>query len=229
MAKRRTIQAVVFDLDDTLFLERHYVRSGYKAVADHLRNQLGRADRFEAWLWGQFLSGRRERLFDLLCERFELSLDCWGIGEMVEIYRCHRPVLVPCRGMAALLERLRRRGKKLALLSDGFLPAQRLKLEALGLERFFEAVLFTEELGRLAWKPSTVAFERLSKQLQVPHEACAYVADNPAKDFLPGNKLGWLTIQWRRRGQVHADQKWPFGGKPRRVVRNAQELVRLLG
>ena len=31
------IHAVVFDLDDTLYLERYYVRSGYRAVAEHLQ------------------------------------------------------------------------------------------------------------------------------------------------------------------------------------------------
>jgi len=150
------------------------------------------------------------------------------VAELVEVYRRHAPAIRPCRGVVEVLAALRRRGMKLALLSDGFLPAQRLKLDALGLAGWFDAVLFTESIGRGAWKPSPVGFERLRRRLGVPNEACAYVSDNPAKDFVAPNALGWLTVQWRRPGQVHAANAAPPGGRPKRIVRSGPELLRVL-
>ena len=222
------IRAVIFDLDDTLYLERNYVRSGFAAVGEHLRQKLARGNAFEQWMWRQFLAGRREKVFDALSQRFRLGLCSADIAELVRVYRDHRPGIRPARGVEAMLTQLRRRRMKLAVLSDGFLPAQRMKFEALGLARMFRTAVFTEELGRDAWKPSPRSFELIRKRLAVSHAACAYVGDNPAKDFLAPNSLGWLTVQWRRTGQVHAHKPAPDGGRPRRVVRSAPELLRLL-
>ena len=57
MARPLTIQAVVFDLDDTLYPERDYVRSGYRVVARHLAGMLKRDEPMDTWLWKRFLSG----------------------------------------------------------------------------------------------------------------------------------------------------------------------------
>ncbi len=224
----RHVRAVVFDLDDTLFLERNYVRSGFAAVGEHLRLKTRRQDDFERWMWRRFLAGRSAGMFDSLASRFDLGLTGGEIRRLVRVYRRHRPDIRPPRGIEAVLASLRRRRLKLGLLSDGFLPAQRLKLEALGLEKYFHKVIFTERMGRSAWKPSPVGFESIRRAMGVPHAGCVYVADNPAKDFLAPNGLGWLTIQWRRSGQVHADKPAPRGGKPQRVIRSGPQLLRLL-
>jgi putative hydrolase of the HAD superfamily len=36
-------------------------------------------------------------------------------------------------------------------------------------------------------------------------EQCVYIADNPIKDFISPNRLGWRTIRIRRSGGIHAD------------------------
>jgi len=224
----RKIQAVIFDLDDTLFLERYYVKSGFEAVATYLCNMIGEKKSFERWMWRRFLAGKSEKMFDSLNEHFSLNLSKDQIAKLIAVYRQHNPKIKPCRGVKNLLTNLKQRGKKLGLLSDGFLPAQQLKLRAINLERFFDAILFTEEISRSAWKPSPIGFEKIRAKLNVPHRACAYVADNPAKDFLAPNKLGWLTIQWRRRGQIHADNPPPKGGKPKQIVHTSKELLKIL-
>jgi putative hydrolase of the HAD superfamily len=252
--RNQPIRAVVFDLDDTLFLERQYVRSGLAAVAKHLRRRLGRKERFERWMWRRFCAGRREGMFDALYEHFGLGPSLIAandaamapappIAKLVELYRRHRPAIRPARGVEALLKELRRRGFLLGLLSDGYQPAQRLKLEALGLARYFDAIVFTEDLGRKAWKPSPRGFAAIRTQLshvrtrrlgkaaalvRPPHAACAYVADNPAKDFLPANKLGWLSVQFLRRGQLHAGNAAPVGGRPKAIVRSSGALIKAL-
>ena len=225
---RRTIRAVVFDLDDTLYFEPDYVRSGFSAVGAHLRQRLRRREAFETWMWRRFRAGKRAGMFDALNEHFSLGLDKREILALVRRYRDHRPALAPARGVVALLSELRRRGIKLGLLSDGYQPGQRRKLAALGLRRYFDAIVFTEDIGRSAWKPSPRGFVRIRGKLGVPHECCGYVGDNPGKDFLPPNRLGWLTVHWRKRRQVHADTPAPRGGKAKRTVRSARELLKVL-
>jgi len=217
------IKVVVFDLDDTLYPERQYIRSGYAAVGRHLRRRLSRDEPFERWLWRRFLAGKAERAFDALSEQFGLGLSAEQIAELVVVYREHRPQISPYGGAAELLGLLHGR-YRLGLLSDGFLPAQRWKLEALKLRRFFDAVVFTEEIGREAWKPSTAGFEMLRDHFGAADTQCVYVADNPAKDFLGPGKLGWLTIQWLHPGQIHAGNPAPPGGDPQRIARSPGQI-----
>jgi putative hydrolase of the HAD superfamily len=223
MANRSTIRAVVFDLDDTLYAERDYVRSGYRAVAGRLAGEGGDAKALEAYLWGCLLGGNSARAFDAAGAHFGLNLSPQRIVELVEVYRSHPPDIRPWGGIPEFLGRLHE-CFRLGLLSDGFLPAQERKLDALKLRRFFDEVLFTEQLGREAWKPSAAGFEALARRLALPHEALAYVADNPAKDFVAPNALGWRSIQYLRPGQVHAHNPPPPGGQPQRTVRTLEEL-----
>lgn len=218
------IQVVVFDLDDTLFAERDYVRSGYQAVCEHLAGR-GRIDARQGldFLWSRFLSGQTGGALEALSEAFDLKLTPADIQELVRVYREHAPRIEPYDGVSELLGRLHA-DYRLGLLTDGYQPAQTLKLAALRLERFFDAAVFTEDLGRSAWKPSPKGFELIARRLGAPRAGCCYVGDNPAKDFLAPNQLGWRTIQYLHPGQVHAANAAPDGGSPQFVVKAPQEL-----
>jgi len=227
MPANAEIQAVVFDLDDTLYAERDYVAGGYRAVADHLSRTRRTDEQFEQWLWQRFESGRSAGAFDALNEHFHLDLTQDQIGELVTVYREHPPAIRPAEGAAEFLSGLRGQFR-LGLLTDGFLPAQQLKLEALGIAELFDAVVFTEKLGRESWKPSPAGFEEVVRKLGVPHTACVYVADNPAKDFVAPNKLGWLTIQLRRAGQIHAHKPAPQGGQASETATSWDRIAAIL-
>jgi putative hydrolase of the HAD superfamily len=220
--------AVVFDLDDTLYLERHYVRGGYAAVAQKMAENSGDANVLAQWMWERFLAGSSARMFDAANEHFALHLDPAQLASLVEAYRCHRPRIEPeeeaARAMAALAPRA-----KLGLLSDGFLPAQQLKLEALHLASAFTAVVFTEALGRQFWKPDPAGFRLVAERLGVSHADCAYVADNLSKDFVAPNALGWRTVLWRRPGQIHTKLAAPAGGTPQMTAHDHLQLLVALG
>lgn len=228
MTQDMTIRAVVFDLDDTLYPERDYVHSGYGAVARHLQDSIGRREDFQGWLWNRFLAGQYDRAFNALSDHFRLGLSEEQIGELVSLYREHSPEIRPGAGIVDLLERLGGRCR-LAILSDGLLPAQQLKLDALHIAQFFDTVVFTESLGPQAHKPSPAGFEAVAAKLDVPHDACAYVGDNPAKDFAAPNALGWRTIQYRFDGQIHAHKPALPGGQPQMVVTSPEDILAAIG
>ncbi|NQU74831.1 MAG: hypothetical protein HQ546_00785, partial [Planctomycetes bacterium] len=64
------IGAVVFDLDDTLSLERDYVRSGYRAVAKLLGERFPQAPDIEQWMWQRFCLGQTANMFNAAGEHF---------------------------------------------------------------------------------------------------------------------------------------------------------------
>ena len=223
MARPLDIQAVVFDLDDTLYPERDYVRSGYRVVTRHLAGMLKRDEPMDTWLWNRFLSGHSGGAFDALNDQFKLGLSAEDISELITLYRQHLPQIAPYGPVPDLLRQLKRR-VRLGLLTDGYLPAQQLKLQVLRLRSHFHTVVFTEELGRDKWKPAPDGFELIADQLGAPHEVCCYVGDNPAKDFVAPNQLGWRTIQLRWPDQVHADNPAAPGGQAQHIARNLAEL-----
>jgi putative hydrolase of the HAD superfamily len=223
------IQVVVFDVDDTLYPERQFVRSGYHAVADVLRKKLARDDPFEDWLWGRFLDGKTAGAFDDLNEQFQLGLDAAAIVQLVERYRFHVPAIAPFEGVLALLQRLRET-YRLGLLTDGPAQMQQNKIEALGVSKYFDErlVVLTDELGADCGKPDPAGFERIAEEANVPHAGCVYIGDNPAKDFVAPNALGWRTIQYRRDDQVHAHKPVAPGGEAGFTVTSDEELVHCL-
>jgi putative hydrolase of the HAD superfamily len=91
----------------------------------------------------------------------------------------------------------------LALLTDGYLPAQKLKVSALGIQRYFKHIIYTEQLGRQFWKPSPVGFEAIITATDAPPQSMVYVGDNPTKDFIAPNRLGMKTIQVQRPHRLH--------------------------
>lgn len=199
------LQAVVFDLDDTLYLERDYVLSGFRIIAGITEaNAEGRAEEVFEYLWDNFLAipGRRDN-FDLLLRRYPGMGDAWKIDDLVDRYRCHMPALILNVEVRALLVELRSEGMKLAIITDGIPDAQWRKVHALGLLPLVDEVVVTDELGIKNRKPCPASFRMLSQRLGVMPERCAYVGDNPAKDFVAPRALGWTTVRLRTPGQLH--------------------------
>jgi len=219
---------IVFDLDDTLYAERDYVLSGYRAICEHLSDTPARSGERCQWLWDRFLSGRSDNAFGALSSHFELGLNTTGITKLVTVYRDHRPAITLREGMGALLDKLRSTCK-LGIVSDGFLPAQQFKLDALGISKYFDAVIFTESIGRECWKPSPAGFQTLCETLKTDPEACVYIGDNPSKDFVAPNALKWRTIQLLLDGQIHSHKPAPPGGQAGLIVRSIDELTEMIG
>lgn len=191
MSADRRLQAVLFDLDDTLYAERDYVASGFRAVAEHLARRCGvDADAAAARLLALLDRDGRGRLFDTLLA--ELGLD-EPVETLLFVYRGHRPALeLPAASRRTLAE-LRRRGLKLGLVTDGMGAMQRRKIAALGVEPLVDAVVVSDELG--AAKPDAAPYRVALDLLAVEPAAAAYVGDDPAKDFRWPNAAGMLSVQ----------------------------------
>jgi len=223
------ITAVVFDLDDTLYNEVDYCRSGFAAVAGavaKLPNAPSAGQIFDA-IWKHFGAGNRKKTFNAALEELGIAYDDRLIRQLVRAYRNHAPQIILPPDSRDVLEELHTE-YTLALLTDGFLPAQRLKVKALRIEKYFRCILYTEQLGREFWKPSPVGFEKLLANLNVKPESAAYVADNEEKDFVAPNKLGFATIQVIRPARIHTSTSQQPGAAAKHVIHGISRLPALL-
>jgi putative hydrolase of the HAD superfamily len=223
------ITTVVFDLDDTLFDEIDFCRSGFRAAAQLIATLSDRYSPDEAFaaLWDSFITGDCGSTFNVALAKLGIPCDAPLIHRLVEIYRTHTPTLTLPPESRAVLDELKGR-YTLALLTDGFLPTQRLKVQALGIEHYFRAIVYTEELGRECWKPSPRGFEKLVEMLHARPEQMVYVADNETKDFIAPNRLGLLTVQLLRSSGLYR-QPSPLPDAPARLrIDRIDKLPRLL-
>jgi putative hydrolase of the HAD superfamily len=223
------ITTVAFDLDDTLYDEIEYCKSGFAAAAKFLANlpDMPAVERISDAFWKQFAAGNRTRTFNAGLDQLGIRYDDKLIEKLVKVYRNHRPKIKLPQDSREALRQLS--GKwTLALLTDGFLPAQQLKVRALGLEKYFKCIIYTEELGRQFWKPSPAGFEKLMEILNTKPENIAYVADNPMKDFIAPNKLGFSTIQIIHPGRIHTESCDQAGTAAQYVIHEFIQLPALL-
>lgn len=223
------ITSVAFDLDDTLYDEVEYCKSGFAAVAELVGKlaNMPTAERIFDALWKEFSTGNRTKTFNAVFDKLGVSFDDKLIAQLVEAYRNHRPKIKLPQDSRDALNQLS--GKyTLALLTDGFLPAQRLKVQALGIEKYFKCIIYTERLGSRFWKPSPVGFEKLMETLKTKPEHTAYVADNPIKDFIAPNKLGILTIQINRPVRIPRESPKDSGVRAKYVIHRLTELSPLI-
>lgn len=209
LVRMRPIELAVFDLDDTLFPEWDFVRSGMRHLADFTsKGSSASADEIFAFLWD--IASRREgKSFDRLLLAFPEIGASWSVEELVSAYRRHVPDIRLFAGIRELLEELRHGGTRIAIVTDGPPDAQRGKLKALQVMELVEEAVVTDEHGVECRKPSTFAFSRLNRSFGIEAGSCIYIGDNPAKDFAPCRALGWQTLRLRMAGQLHEREEAP--------------------
>jgi len=157
-ASLQEIRVVVFDLDDTLFPERQYVQSGFKAVSTFLREQgLVEQDTFSA-MWRRFIAGERSEVFNRVLEEYEINPQKDLIETLVTVYRTHHPEITLFPDARTVLDYFYKR-KPLALISDGYIQTQTAKISALKIKYYFNPIILTDQLGErlLEAKPNRVS------------------------------------------------------------------------
>lgn len=185
------LEAVIFDLDDTLYSEKEYVRSGYKKIAE----KFGEAE-IEDELWSAFL--KHEPAIDVVLEKHGLSD---RKAEVLSIYRKQNPDIHLYPGVVEMLERIAQ-NLKIAIVSDGRPEGQRAKIRALGLENI--PFIITDDLGGMEYrKPCDRAFKLMLKELNTPPERAAYIGDNIHKDFIAPEKIGMRCIWFKNKDGLY--------------------------
>lgn len=178
------VDAVIFDLDDTLYPEKAYVRSGYAAVAREFSQIPDMAEQ----LWKVFERGGRA--IDEVLESVGMATE-ENRDRALRVYRFHAPQIQLYEGAREMLNRLRQNGKRLGLITDGRPEGQRAKIKALRIEPLFDEIIVTDELGGVEFrKPNQRAFRLMGERLSVPFEKMIYVGDNLRKDGIAPEALG---------------------------------------
>lgn len=187
------LQAIVFDLDDTLYLQKDFKISGFQAVATWMaHNGYGHRHVILKELLEilEHFGPSYPFMFDRLLER--TALPTLILPELIQVFNEHNPEIALFPGVQELLSNLRKKFK-LGILTDGRLSVQQAKIRSLKLESLMDCILYSDTLGMV--KPAEPLFKWFENYFQLQGPSIAYVADNPIKDFSGAKKRRWITIR----------------------------------
>jgi putative hydrolase of the HAD superfamily len=223
-------QAILFDLDDTLYPRRRFVLSGFRAVAVHLERTEGlSADRVFLTLARASRGPRCGRELQVCLARFGLSHVI--VPELIEIIRAHRPSIHLPLASRRALKRLHR-DWCLGVVTNGLPAVQAGKVDALGLRPLVDTIVFAEEHGTRRGKPDRAPFVAALHRLGVAPARAVFVGDDDHCDLFGAARVGLRTVFFGgyRRGPIeppqHADA---VVGALARVSRVAAALVNQQG
>ena len=192
------IQAVLFDLDDTLLDRRRsferFARDQWERLA-HLLQAVSQEQYVQTLIARDRDGyGPRKELFTGTIGQVELSS---GLTEpLLNDYRTRFPgacLLFP--DAAQTLSFLRASGLKLGLITNGSVRMQTRKLECLALFPMFDTILISDAEG--ISKPDRQIFRRALERLQVNPAQAVFVGDHPEVDVAGARSAGMRAI-WRR-------------------------------
>lgn len=209
---------VVFDLDDTLYYEADYQCSGYEAIAKLVEQTFGINVRDE-------IQGAHRSGYDVLDCVCRLTKQPLSFKEsLIWCYRIHQPNIALSPSVLSTLDYIKSNALYCAILTDGRSVSQRLKINALGLSEW--EVFISEEWGKP--KPDRTRFEYIMNNVDASQYI--YVGDNPNKDFISPNQLGWITVGVRDNGRnVHPQKKMLLNQyNPKYWIDNLHQLKMIL-
>jgi len=183
-------EAVLFDLDDTLYDYQAYARAGLRSAADLLAERTGERlhDDLERLY---FQEGVTDGTFDRLLDRHDLPAAL--VDDLVDAYHDATDPLPPDPETERVLSTLADT-HQLGLVTDG--RGGHAKLDRLDIRSYFDAVLVTPTVDRS--KHDRGVFERVLAELSTSPRAAAYVGDDPRVDFRVPNEMGMTTVRIRR-------------------------------
>ena len=205
-------QAVIFDIDDTLYLRKEpYLRTHRAFFGEMLRGEEDELLRLCHFYKEQFF---RERSLGLISEEdmmanrtistyraFGIELDREEALRFEKQYTRNLETICVRPAFAALLEELSAAGVPLGILSNGASSRQREKLRAMGIAHYFPEQ-YTAVSGDIdAAKPDIRLFRHLERKSGLSPRQIWFLGDSLETDAAGARQAGWHMIWLNRRGE----------------------------
>lgn len=193
------ICGVVFDLDHTLFdryATLHTIAPEFCRILSPYTAKGLSAEKAARLLCegdSKYIYFGWRRVFAFLCDN--------GMFDTQPTYEEYKSTLlslfsrfaVPYPFTYTALEKVKRRGLKTGLITNGGKEIQSSKLKLLGLEGYFDAIILCGELG--VQKPDPLPFSEMARMLDAEAGTLLYVGDNPICDVDASRKAGYIPVQ----------------------------------
>ena len=190
------VKAIIFDLDNTLIDFMTMKRLSCDSAISAMINAGLNVNKHKAMnvlfsLYDKY-GLEEKRIFQKFLKKIVKKIDYEILASGIVAYRRVRTgFLEPYPHVGEVLFELKRRGIKLAIVSDAPKLKAWIRLVSMKINHLFDVVVTFEDTKEL--KPSVAPFKVAFKKLKVkPHE-CLMVGDRPERDIEGAKKVGMLT------------------------------------
>ena len=185
---------IIFDLDDTLYEELSYVKSGFKEVALKLEiNESIKSTESYEFMIDYLEKNGRHFILNALLEKYNIY-NKKNLHKYLIFYRKHKPKIKIDGKIKESLVNLNKK-YSLYLVTDGNKLVQSIKVDTLGIKYLFKKVFITHRYGLKSAKPSLNCFKKIKDIEKCKWSEIVYIGDNPLKDFVNLNKVGAQTVR----------------------------------
>ena len=230
------LEAVFFDLDETIFEFRRSSRAGLKAVIagvprlsdigeEALENRYWELGRETLQLVRSGIIGiecENEHRFKKMFELHGLSLPEDQLASLLNLYASEfskESWAVP--GTREILGRVRRSGLKVGIITNGPKKSQIRTVERLGLNPLIDFMITPEDAGTL--KPDSRIFVKATDTAGVAPEHSVMIGDSWTNDIVGANSASIRSIWFNRKGELQP------GSEATASITSLWELPELLG
>lgn len=216
------IKAVIFDLDGTL-LDRErslklFIKNQYKKFIRELKHipEQRFTERFieldnKGYVW-------KDKVYQQLIQEYSISNLTWE--QLLEDYiYSFQSSCIPFKNMEYILKELKNKGIRLGMITNGFTKFQSLNLQALGIHKYIDTILISEQEG--IKKPQPEIFLRALEKLGVTPEDSLYVGDHPENDVIGALNVGMNAV-WKK------DPFWSESNEIEYTIDDLGELLNLV-
>ena len=205
MTKQNTltgITACVFDAYGTLFDVHSAVRRYSNQIKEsEAVSALWRAKQLE-YTWLRSLMGRYVDFWQVTVDALDFSLETYGISDTVirqDLLQAY--MTLSCYSeVPDVLDRLKRKGIRCAILSNGSPQMLSSAVKNSGLSEFFDAVISVDMIGQ--YKPDPRVYRLAVDELKVEKSKIAFQSSN-AWDAAGANAYGFNVVWVNRFKQKH--------------------------
>jgi putative hydrolase of the HAD superfamily len=192
------IKAAIFDLDGTLLDRDESVKMFISNQYDRLHKFVGHIpqEKFVArfidlddrgYVW-------KDKVYQQVVEEFEITDITWEklLQDYVDEFKNN---CVPFPDLLEMLEELKKRNFRVGMITNGKGQFQMDNITALGIEKYFDAILVSEWEG--IKKPDCQIFNRALERLNVAPNESIFVGDHPVNDVEASKSVGMIGV-WKR-------------------------------
>jgi len=183
---------IVFDLDDTLYDELDFVKSGFNEVSEFLSKKFNipKNKCYEIMI-NELQYGRGE-IFDNTLKKYNIFSKKL-VKQCISRYRSHKPKIHLFHSAIKCLKKLDI--FPLYIVTDGNKIVQKNKVKALKIQKKVKFIFITSNYTLKNAKPSPYCFFKICELEKTSPQNIIYIGDDPSKDFVKIKQKGFKTIR----------------------------------
>tara|TARA_B110000196_G_scaffold277016_1_gene255314 strand:+ start:572 stop:1291 length:720 start_codon:yes stop_codon:yes gene_type:complete len=231
------IEGILLDLDDTIVDSRNSWKNGFKktilSVASN--QQIDKIDLESIYL--EYTKIVAQKHNDSTSNEWNDSLAKEGLEEIIKKYLSIEidptitwnyfsqswkdTIQLFPESLEALM--ILSKNYKLGMVTNGLSEHQRFKIKKFQLEKYFEFVLISEELG--VQKPDEKIFQIAIQKMNLEAEKLIHIGDNPNHDIIGANNARIFSCWLKRKNNWYQEVK---DIQPNYIISNLLELKSLM-